>query len=1091
MEGVLCTAGRVCRHAIEAVQGETLLLEHDDWARARLADFNHWAAGVGLFARSKNALDYRLRDLPDAIEVLCSLMGSVTAVFQRCLRECDAVTQAKAGRGSPLHRVSEIAKEQDLPTLLIAAWSSDEESDGRAEDHGEATTLPPTLAEPCKDAENLLDRLVDIGTLIRRSGLSERLLRADQSFNEKSYVDLRQNLETTLYLRQLLTTRSLEASRLWHSSAESASHLVEYAYLRESQIHLVQANLRRRHRFAFARRRASTLGREVDTTASQPLNAVETMPKEVLSSTGDDGQHPIPAREPLSIASQVSASAVDQSFDVKALEVRSGSSAVSSAQSTTANERTYPKPPRLGKQQAFKCPCCCQPLPKRIGANRGRWRKHIARDLYPYTCPVVGCAAEDVLFAKQRDWRSHLSEQHRVVSHWACSICGDGVQHFNQHAFGEHVRVAHSALDPQYLATLVDMSQREVVDLPSLCPVCSLALATDTSEAMGHLAACIHSFSLLALPWNDGVTEAPSTHASERSVRIRQWLAELTDEGSAQPPESMQVYPPACLFNPALGLASAPLLPDDHYFDSTWGSSVVQSSRSKLESDDVRSATPSLEITAPAAPNSPVPRSVLGDLDEFGWYYNVDDPWWPCILALDGGGVRGYSSLLVLKDLMHEIWLCEKDLEDEQRERERVTGDPPGGLIPDEEELLPCHYFDFMFGTSSGGIIATLLGRLRLTVEQSLKFYRLLGENMFGRRRSRVPLATKYYHGPLEAAAKKIVRSCYEEGTFRDGIDDLFPLDVDQFDDILKRTVPFDVDKPRVCHTCCLTATHEAVVDEAYLLRTYPHYYNDNAPNWITRYNEGADEMPIWKVVRATSATPFYFNMVTHEVNGVLKAFKDGGIRENNPSGAALSEFHALYEGRASEPALLLSVGAGRVQPERDDFEGRGLLGRFANLSTLRALMYLQTPRVVQDAKVKYIEGQRQHYQMREAAHGEDSWYKRIDVAGLEKMQQDEWTKGSYNDLKNFPGGATLTAIEEATDKDLHRGFDEMLDSYAPPHVMLRQTAEKLVRQRRARERLGGPRWSTFVGMGSKIIRGGKGVVDRRSPSRNQYREMV
>ncbi len=286
----------------------------------------------------------------------------------------DAVTQAKAGRGSPLHRVSEIAKEQDLPTLLIAAWSSDEESDGRAEDHGEATTLPPTLAEPCKDAENLLDRLVDIGTLIRRSGLSERLLRADQSFNEKSYVDLRQNLETTLYLRQLLTTRSLEASRLWHSSAESASHLVEYAYLRESQIHLVQANLRRRHRFAFARRRASTLGREVDTTASQPLNAVETMPKEVLSSTGDDGQHPIPAREPLSIASQVSASAVDQSFDVKALEVRSGSSAVSSAQSTTANERTYPKPPRLGKQQAFKCPCCCQPLPKRIGANRGRWR---------------------------------------------------------------------------------------------------------------------------------------------------------------------------------------------------------------------------------------------------------------------------------------------------------------------------------------------------------------------------------------------------------------------------------------------------------------------------------------------------------------------------------------------------------------------------------------------------------------------------------------------------------------------------------------------------------------------------------------------
>ncbi|KAK0365233.1 hypothetical protein LTR91_012604 [Friedmanniomyces endolithicus] len=1086
MEGVLCTAGRVCRHAIEAVQGEKLLLEHDDWARARLADFNHWAAGVGLFARSKNSLDYRLRDLPDAIEVLCSLMGSVTAVFQRCLRECDAITQAKAGRGFPLHGVPEIAKEQELPTLLIAAWSSDEESDGGAEDHVKAATLPPTLAEPCKDAENLLDRLVDIGTLIRRSGLSERLLRADQSFNAKSYIDLRQHLETTLYLRQLLTTRSLEASRLWHSSAESASHLAEYAYLRESQIHLVQANLRRRHRFAFARRRASTLGREVVTTASQPLDAVETMPQEVTSSTGDDGQHPIPAREPLPIASQVSASAVDQSFDVKALEVRSGSSAVSSAQSTTANERTYPKPPRLSKQQAFKCPCCCQPLPKRIGANRGRWRKHVARDLYPYTCPVVGCAAEDVLFAKQRDWRSHLSEQHRVVSHWACSICGDGLQYFNQHAFGEHVRVAHSAsVIQQYLAAFVSMSQREVVDLPALCPVCSLALATDTSEAMDHLAACIHSFSLLALPWNDGVTEAPSIHASERSVRIRQWLAELTDEGSVQPPESMQVYPPACPFNTALALASAPLLPDDHYFDSSWGSSVVQSSRSKLDSDDVKSATSSLEIRAPGRQNSLDERKPEFSLDGWAWSITVDDPWWPCILAVDGGGVRGYSSLLVLKNLMHEIWLCEKRLEDEQREEERITGDPPASCVTNEEDLLPCHYFDFMFGTSSGGIIATLLGRLRLTVEQSLEFYRFLGENMFGRRRSRVPLATKYYHEPLEAAVKDIVRSCYEEGTFREGIDDLFPLDVDESGDILERAVPFDVDDPRVCHTCCLTATSEGVIDEAYLLRTYPHYYNDTAPNWIARYNEGALEIPIWKVVRATSATPLYFNMVTHVAGGVLKAFKDGGIRENNPSGAAFSEFHALYEGRASEPALLLSVGAGRVQPEKDDFEGRGLFGRFANLSTLRSLMYLQTPRVVQAGKVKYIEGQRQHYHMREAAHGENSWYKRIDVAGIERMQPDEWIKGSYNDLKNFPGGATLTAIEEATDKDLRRPFDKMLDSYAAPGLMLRQTAEKLVRQRRARERLGGPRWTTFVGVGSKIVRGGKGVVDRRSPSQN------
>ncbi|KAK4903412.1 hypothetical protein LTR27_000343 [Elasticomyces elasticus] len=272
----------------------------------------------------------------------------------------------------------------------------------------------------------------------------------------------------------------------------------------------------------------------------------------------------------------------------------------------------------------------------------------------------------------------------------------------------------------------------------------------------------------------------------------------------------------------------------------------------------------------------------------------------------------------------------------------------------------------------------------------------------------------------------------------------------------------FDIGKPRVCQSCCLTATHDANISEAYLLRSYRHYYTEEAPNWITRYNEGADNLPIWKVTRATSAAPFYFEMIEHEVEGVMKSFKDGGIRENNPSGAAISEFHALYEGRAEEPALLLSVGTGRPDTTKTDGFADTWPGPFGRLPVVAK--FLEKRAVVQNLLIKYTEGEKQHHQMREHAHGEHTWYKRLNVSsGLEGMPLDDWRSGEFNG-QIIPGGASLSHMQEATEQYLERGFDQDVDSYAPPSVMLRQAAEKLVRQRRAREAMGGPRWEAFVG---------------------------
>ena len=66
----------------------------------------------------------------------------------------------------------------------------------------------------------------------------------------------------------------------------------------------------------------------------------------------------------------------------------------------------------------------------------------------------------------------------------------------------------------------------------------------------------------------------------------------------------------------------------------------------------------------------------------------------PRLLSLDGGGVRGLSSLLILREIMEEI----------QRQSGR------------EETPLPSQYFDLIGGTSTGGLIAIMLGRLRMVV---------------------------------------------------------------------------------------------------------------------------------------------------------------------------------------------------------------------------------------------------------------------------------------------------------------------------------------------------------------------------------------
>src|SRR5271154_2300168 len=113
-----------------------------------------------------------------------------------------------------------------------------------------------------------------------------------------------------------------------------------------------------------------------------------------------------------------------------------------------------------------------------------------------------------------------------------------------------------------------------------------------------------------------------------------------------------------------------------------------------------------------------------------------------CLLSLDGGGVRGLSSLHILRQLMENI-------------------NPGAETIP-----KPCDYFDLIGGTSTGGLIAIMLGRLELSVDECIDAYEQLCPKVFSKRWSSKTLGRaigrvdgRFDHKALENGVKGILKS--------------------------------------------------------------------------------------------------------------------------------------------------------------------------------------------------------------------------------------------------------------------------------------------------------------------------------------------
>lgn len=238
--------------------------------------------------------------------------------------------------------------------------------------------------------------------------------------------------------------------------------------------------------------------------------------------------------------------------------------------------------------------------------------------------------------------------------------------------------------------------------------------------------------------------------------------------------------------------------------------------------------------------------------------------------------------------------------------------------LPNSSLFLPCHYFDYAVGTSTGGLIAIMLSRLRMTVDDCISEYKTLGQKIFGKPR---PLAFgavmwhKFDYRVLEA----VIQSVTSRHCEKNEVDELvFPSDED------------------LCRTVVLAYAEHQKSDAPHLFRTYWTPQSTDAQNQTrlretTARNYGPPpNLRIWQIGRATSAAPKYFPPIKIKRSmgddGPRDVrFKDGGFGCNNPSEEAYHDIVRKHGGYSNAVSLFISIGTG-VSPVELFAKGPGNL---------------------------------------------------------------------------------------------------------------------------------------------------------------------
>jgi patatin-like phospholipase len=262
------------------------------------------------------------------------------------------------------------------------------------------------------------------------------------------------------------------------------------------------------------------------------------------------------------------------------------------------------------------------------------------------------------------------------------------------------------------------------------------------------------------------------------------------------------------------------------------------------------------------------------------------------LLAIDGGGIRGVLSLMVLAKIERML------IEESKRPDYRLAD-----------------YFDYVSGTSTGGIIAAGIA-MGMSVAEILAFYVNNGAKMFDKASIFDRLKTEYKSEPLAMELKGVFGGATSLGA------------------------------PEI-ETLLLLVMRNATTDSPWPISNNP----------FAKYNEDGRKdcnlkLPLWQLVRASTAAPTYFPPEVIECGGKPFIFVDGGVTMyNNPAFqmflmATVDRFwiKASPEKRGwptgTDKMLIVSVGTGTSAGENYSLKPDEMNLLFNATTIPSALMY-------------------------------------------------------------------------------------------------------------------------------------------------------
>ncbi|CAE6444805.1 unnamed protein product [Rhizoctonia solani] len=221
----------------------------------------------------------------------------------------------------------------------------------------------------------------------------------------------------------------------------------------------------------------------------------------------------------------------------------------------------------------------------------------------------------------------------------------------------------------------------------------------------------------------------------------------------------------------------------------------------------------------------------------------------------DGGGVRGISSLILLKEVMNRL-------------------ESEGGL---KTTPIPAEHFDIIAGSGTGGISACMTGRLRMSAAKATEEYAKLMKSIFADKKAL--RGTSAYKG---TKLQQALQSMVEEATGNKnkmmkytGTDEC-------------RTMVFAMSK------------HNMNAALPVIFRSYK-----------ATTNPGPD-CAIWEALYATMAHPDLFKGIEIEDSGIRQSFVGGELGCSNPIAHVLAEVKRIHPDR--HVSCILSIGAGHAR---------------------------------------------------------------------------------------------------------------------------------------------------------------------------------